>query len=1290
MNINLLPEYEHAIKVFDASERVEGPIWINLADETDHIVLNNAEPGNDNTSLIFKSPHIAGTNEIPIPEDAEELSLMLVYKVVNTGNSPKVLIGTGPTRNPVEITGTGWNSTSAGTIKFSRQSSTTSNTCTFYQDTYESWNYTYISFIKVGTEYNVEIWINGIKINGYEKLDSIPTRLSILTDTSANRAIEIRHLIVYDTHLDKASIRNLYNTLKDLTEEPLTYWKQKTDILTDKFHPGSISNSGAVTVGGTDGRVSQIVIASDNEEEKANHFPIPFTTPKELKVKVRALYDTGRDLEIHIALYSELTGGFLNKVARAFTHEVEIDFSEYVNTAKYYRLSLKYVNDNDSSTSEYMYSTSVTTCQVTWYANIRWTGSDISGVTNLQFPYMPDRTMMKPYPDSKWRITTGFNDNQPYNLLMPQIPKEEVIYETFNSPNIFSIMCDGVEIYNTSVPDIFCQLLNPKLTLESGQAGSLAFVMPPNHFYYNKMDIYNSRFVVLKNGKYYWSGRILTTEVDFYNNRQIVCEGIMSYLNDTCQPQVFYGEGSTAWDILQGILNYHNIKVSDDKKFYIGACRTDEIKDGWVTEYESTLTCIVKLAEQLKCKLHTRRVEKTDEFGNVTIRNEVIIYDELQNDSEQRIIFGSNLMDFTRSYDLSSLVTVLLPLGKLSDTGNKSYVGEAQTPSQIIANECLCLDENNHFFYQHNLPNRYQHLVFDQFKEGQIVYITTRMPKDENYTRVAYAIWLKKDGEYQYYDGKTISKGIGVDDISQDKITIPAGDIRIEVFGDNDVVEPTLNLSKATKDTETAYITIEPVNGGSPYLKATPRTVEYTDYNGNKHTETIDPIAKFGYIEKAITFDEVTNPQELLEAAQKYLNDYQFDDMTIEVNAMDLVNLGYKTESLELLQRVHVISPPHGVDKWFPIDKMEIVLNDPTANIYTLNNKDKYSITQTNNDIDQEMLDFIRETPPPSAVLEAAKKDAAYILEQGTKGVVTLNRDPNDPDGPVRNITIAAGPDWKSDPEQPHWIFNENGLGFMYTENGEVKKATDALTVARDPYTGKWIGRIVADAITAGLMSADRMRGGELKLGAYGVAEVPDTVPDGKLTIMARKDPSDPHSELIEVFRGDYEGVQVTGKTTTKSKGDSGEYVRLEDGSCWMGNNTDSINTQMNGNAVTHNVGDQHVFTGLMLQSNDIDIRTGGTFAINGGIGQTAEVKYVSDISVSSTSIDGHTVVTKVEPVFSYITFRNGIVIGAPNGQDYSDPRGWEKPQKEEEIINPPSWMKVQRWEWSPHPSNPS
>lgn len=252
---------------------------------------------------------------------------------------------------------------------------------------------------------------------------------------------------------------------------------------------------------------------------------------------------------------------------------------------------------------------------------------------------------------------------------------------------------------------------------------------------------------------------------------------------------------------------------------------------------------------------------------------------------------------------------------------------------------------------------------------------------------------------------------------------------------------------KKTIEALEEYLTIKSVNSGSVYLSNT------------------NAVKEFGWIEKVIKWDDVTLPSNLKAKGEKYLTDYQFDTMQLELTAVDLANMDVNYEGIELLQEVQVKSTPHGLDKLFPVTKMQLSLDNSANDKLTLGVEQSKSLTAKNSEATSEINKRLDVTATISSVKQTAVDTATELIKSGVDGghVVTSSNEilimDNEDKTKAKNV----------------WRFNQNGIG--YSKTGYNGTYGTAITMD---------GQIVADYITAGTLSADRIKGGTLTLGGSG------------------------------------------------------------------------------------------------------------------------------------------------------------------------------------------------------------
>lgn len=242
-----------------------------------------------------------------------------------------------------------------------------------------------------------------------------------------------------------------------------------------------------------------------------------------------------------------------------------------------------------------------------------------------------------------------------------------------------------------------------------------------------------------------------------------------------------------------------------------------------------------------------------------------------------------------------------------------------------------------------------------------------------------------------------------------------------------------------------AYLDVASVNGGSRYV---------TNEEG---------VAQFGWIEVVVSWGDITDPNDLLSKAKEYLTNQQFDEMVVEVSAVDLRYLGLTNDSIKLLDEVRCISRPHGMDRIFPVTELSIQLDKPDGSIYTLGSKIQNTLTSTSKDVNSEILnriDRLDRQPTPQQILQSAKDNASQIINSATRGYVTIVKNSAQTESMVisSDLTYNSNTDLWSN-QTRLWRWNIGGLG--YSKDGGRTYGT-AITMD---------GSIVADYINTGVLT---------------------------------------------------------------------------------------------------------------------------------------------------------------------------------------------------------------------------
>ena len=92
---------------------------------------------------------------------------------------------------------------------------------------------------------------------------------------------------------------------------------------------------------------------------------------------------------------------------------------------------------------------------------------------------------------------------------------------------MYRVLCDGLPIHDLRDEELV--LLDPQATLEVNTAGSFSFKMPPTHPQYDLPKKMRSCIEIYHDDELIFAGRPITDTVDFYNRKNIKCEGQLAY-----------------------------------------------------------------------------------------------------------------------------------------------------------------------------------------------------------------------------------------------------------------------------------------------------------------------------------------------------------------------------------------------------------------------------------------------------------------------------------------------------------------------------------------------------------------------------------------------------------------------------------------------------------------------------------------------------------------------------------------------------------------------------------------
>lgn len=241
---------------------------------------------------------------------------------------------------------------------------------------------------------------------------------------------------------------------------------------------------------------------------------------------------------------------------------------------------------------------------------------------------------------------------------------------------MYTIYADDALLYSPGDEEL-C-VLSPVLETQCNAAGTLTFVLLPEHPLYSALHKMRTRIDVRQDDEIIWRGRVLETETDFYRQKTVTCEGELTYLVDSVlHPYKLADYDGTAAGLFRLYLTRHNEAVSEAQQFQIGNVDIETLSSVENTGYGNTWD---EISDNL-IDIHG---------GFLRIRHEDgVRYLDWTKESGtscgQVIRFGENLLDLSEYVSASEVVTCLIPYAGQSDSkitissvnGGKDYIEDA-------------------------------------------------------------------------------------------------------------------------------------------------------------------------------------------------------------------------------------------------------------------------------------------------------------------------------------------------------------------------------------------------------------------------------------------------------------------------------------------------------------------------------------------------------------------------------------------------------------------------------------
>lgn len=599
---------------------------------------------------------------------------------------------------------------------------------------------------------------------------------------------------------------------------------------------------------------------------------------------------------------------------------------------------------------------------------------------------------------------------------------------------MYQVYCDGLPLHDLEKDNLFVN--NGSVSLVDNDSGQFDFKISPKHPYYDRIKKLKSVVTVLHNEVEIFSGRPTEERSDFYKVKKIVCKGELDYLTDSIQRPAEY-HNMTVRGFLETLVEIHNAQVVEPNIAiqFNENCMTERSFD-WVSLFYIKDGVVHRVLDG---------VTGTQLAGLKVVIPTLDFYIYFRSDSSNSGYYGFSIDSVEPTDDECSPSTTLssIPSTFQSYTMTEtSTVSDVQTAHNPYGDH---LTVGWHFTKV--IPSNYQGKKM--FAVGQVT-VTDSNDSLYRYTNYENTLQCIKEKLIKRLGGHLrIRKVDGVKYIDY-LADFPNTNEQVIRFGKN-----LLDFSTTIDATDIATAII-PLGGKLPTstIQALDERLTIKSVNnGSDFVYTQEAVDNFGWIFRTVTFDDVNVASNLKNKGINYLQSVQFENLVLSVTAVDLNNLDVSIERINLLDTIRVISEPHGLDRFFPVTKLKLSLDNPESDKITLGSETDVSFSSSNVSSNQDIIDRINAVPSERIILDEAIANATALIHAATHGHVVTTPE---------EILIMDTDDVQTATKV--WRWNLNGFG--YSNGGYNGSYVPAITMD---------GQIVGQRIVAGSIAADKL-----------------------------------------------------------------------------------------------------------------------------------------------------------------------------------------------------------------------
>lgn len=254
---------------------------------------------------------------------------------------------------------------------------------------------------------------------------------------------------------------------------------------------------------------------------------------------------------------------------------------------------------------------------------------------------------------------------------------------------MYTIYLDDELLYAPNLVNDGYAITAGVLTQGLNKAGDFKFTIPFSNPRNSDIHLLKSVLVIYDDGVEIFRGRPLHVSREFYNSREIYCEGWLACLLDSIVRP--YSSSSSVEAKLRTYIAQHNAQVEADKQFIVQTVTVTDPNDYIVrasSDYPQTWHEIEnKLIKLLGGYIrYERRQGQGAQAGNWY--NYIDYIEDYDRVSDQVIEFGKNLLSFDEFLTAEDLYTVIIPLGaRDEETGERLTIKSVNNGDDFLMDD---------------------------------------------------------------------------------------------------------------------------------------------------------------------------------------------------------------------------------------------------------------------------------------------------------------------------------------------------------------------------------------------------------------------------------------------------------------------------------------------------------------------------------------------------------------------------------------------------------------------------